>query len=327
MSIKHTLKKAIYVGLYYSGLERILTRFLRVDAAVIIMYHGVAEQVSMPTEVNFHATGRELERQLRMLTRRYEVISMSELLGRLQAGAPFNKQVVLTFDDGYRNNLTLAAPVMRRYRTPFSVYLATSRIGSDRYLPLNEIYLLYARGKLTRAETLPLRKRVRTAPVAETRDLVEELSSRATDEDRRAVAESFAMLSWSEVRELAGDPLVEIGAHTHSHCNMAAEPPESQRQDLDCCRRAIEEHLGKPPRLFAYPFGGRGYHNALTRESVIRAGFACAITTEPGLVRRGTDPFTLPRLGNFNCTWFLACELLYFFARGRFNAKAQSGSG
>jgi len=75
--------------------------------------------------------------------------------------------------------------------------------------------------------------------------------------------------------------------------------------------------LGKPPRLFAYPFGGRGFTNPATRQSVIDAGFDCAITTERGLVRRGADPYSLPRAGNFSSAWMLAVELLYLFARER----------
>jgi peptidoglycan/xylan/chitin deacetylase (PgdA/CDA1 family) len=318
MGFKHSIKKGLYAGLYYSGVEWLITRLMPVDAAVILMFHGVAEQVSMPASVNFHTTSRVLDAQVRMLMRRYEVIGMGELLDRLTRGERLNKQVVLTFDDGYRNNLTLVAPILRRHGAPFSIYLATSRIGSPRFLPLNEIYMHFARGKLSHEDTMALRKKVRTSPMAATRESIDELSSRATEQDRAAVAESFAMLSWDEVRELSRQPGVEIGAHTDSHCNMAAEPPDSQRRELELCRGAIEENTGQAPRLFAYPFGGSGYHDATTRQNVIDAGFDCAITTQKGLVRRGTDPYTLPRVGNFASAWFLAGELLYLFLRERF---------
>jgi peptidoglycan/xylan/chitin deacetylase (PgdA/CDA1 family) len=318
MSIKLTLKKVLYVSLYYSGLERLLTRLLRVDAAVILMFHGVAEQVSMPPEVNFHIPSKTLDRLLQMLTRRYGVIGMGELLDRLARGQRLNKQIVLTFDDGYRNNLIAAAPLMRRHGVPFSVYLATGPIGSPRFLPLNELYTLYASGKLNHAETMAIRSRIRSRTAAEAAQVIAEIPCQATSEERAAVAESFAMLSWDEVRELSNQPGVEIGGHTVSHCNMAAEPPEDRDRELELCRRAIAENLGKPPRLFAYPFGGPGYHNDATRQSVIRVGFECAITTEPGMVRQGCDPFKLPRTCAHPSAWFQAGELLYMFVRARY---------
>ena len=180
-----------------------------------------------------------------VLASRYEIIGMGELLDRLARGERLNKQVVLTFDDGYRNNLTAAAPILRRYGAPFSVYLATEAIGSARLLRLNELYLLYARGKLSHAETMALRAKVRTLPVADTATMVEEFAGRATPEDREALAESFAMLSWEEVRELSRVPGAEIGAHTHSHCNLAVEPPESRRRELETCRDTIALTFGK----------------------------------------------------------------------------------
>ena len=164
---------------------------------------------------------------------------------------------------------------------------------------------------------MALRAKVRALPVADTAAMVEEFAGRATPEDREALAESFAMLSWEEVRELSRVPGAEIGAHTYSHCNLAVEPPESRRRELETCRDMIAVHLGKPPRLFAYPFGKRDFTSAATRQSVIDAGFDCAITTERGLVRRGSDPYFLPRAGNFSSAWMLAGELLYFFARER----------
>jgi peptidoglycan/xylan/chitin deacetylase (PgdA/CDA1 family) len=315
MRMKHCIKKVLFRVLYYSGIERLLTSLLQVDAAMIVMYHGVSDQHKIPREIDFHASHDVFERQIRMLSRRYEIIGMSELLRRLADGSRLDKQVVLTFDDGYRNNLTAAAPILRRYSAPFSVYLATAPIGSRHFLPLNELYALHATGKLTREETTALRSKLRTLPAAEAAGIVEGLAASNSAADREGLAESFAMLSWDEVRELSLVPGAEIGAHTDSHCNLAAEPPDKRRRELTTCREAIARELGTPPRLFAYPFGGPGFISQETRQSVMEAGFACAITTLPGVVRRDSDPYSLPRIDFCRTPWMLAGELLYRFVR------------
>ena len=81
---------------------------IHADAAAVIMYHGVCDDSKLPEQVGFHLTPQVFERQLRILQRRYPVIAVSDLLDRLASGQKMQNCVALTFDDGYRNNLTHA---------------------------------------------------------------------------------------------------------------------------------------------------------------------------------------------------------------------------
>jgi len=111
-------------------------------------------------------------------------------------------------------------------------------------------------------------------------------------------------LSWDELKPFAGEPLVGIGAHSVTHCNIAQQTDEMARQEMNLSRLRIEEALQRPALHFAYPYGDRRAAGkrefALARE----AGFNTAVTTRPGMVfaENAEYPTALPRVslnGNY----------------------------
>ncbi len=98
------------------------------------------------------------------------------------------------------------------------------------------------------------------------------------------------------LRRLAGGGLVEVGAHSVSHSRLAGLPIDEQRMEIEESKRRLETLLGRGVRSFAYPFGSRADYTSDTVRLVREAGFSCACANEPGAVRRGSDPFELPRM-------------------------------
>jgi peptidoglycan/xylan/chitin deacetylase (PgdA/CDA1 family) len=94
---------------------------------------------------------------------------------------------------------------------------------------------------------------------------------------------------------LGEDGLVEIGAHTVTHPVLSDLSEADQRREVRQSRAELEALLGRPVRLFAYPFGQRDHYTAGTVKAVREAGFALACSTLPGCVRRRTSRFALPR--------------------------------
>ncbi len=99
------------------------------------------------------------------------------------------------------------------------------------------------------------------------------------------------ILAWEEVRALdaAG---VAIGGHSVSHAVLPNLSIEEARREIEGCRDAIAERLGRPPRHFAYP---NGYHSPAVRRAVAEAGFETALTTEDSENARGADPYRIRR--------------------------------
>jgi peptidoglycan/xylan/chitin deacetylase (PgdA/CDA1 family) len=105
-------------------------------------------------------------------------------------------------------------------------------------------------------------------------------------------------LTWSEVREMrkAG---IRFGSHTVSHPQLADLPPVELMRELAVSKAEIERHLGEPVAAFAYPHDfprGNSAFNAKFRDLLVKAGYACCVTSELGRVKSGDDLFRLKRM-------------------------------
>jgi peptidoglycan/xylan/chitin deacetylase (PgdA/CDA1 family) len=108
-----------------------LYRWLRRDEAVIVVFHRVND--AYPDDP-ITCTGREFERFVRFFARFFDVVPLTELLRRLANGAKLGAALIITFDDGYQGNATVAAPILERYGVRAVFFVTTQFIGSD-YIP------------------------------------------------------------------------------------------------------------------------------------------------------------------------------------------------
>jgi peptidoglycan/xylan/chitin deacetylase (PgdA/CDA1 family) len=311
--MKRRLKSAIFFVLYYTGIEWFLARLIPANAVAVLMYHGVCDDAAIPPEINFHLPWRIFERQMRALKRRYRVVPLVEVVKRLEQGEPLDKAVAITFDDGYRNNATQAAPILSQLRLPYTVFLSTKYVSTSEWLPLNRIYWAWSGGKINSEEMKELRKQIRTRPAADVPEILKGLPP-SDAADSTAAQESFAMLNWTEVTEMAR-ACAHFGSHTHSHCNMAVEPKESQEEELKISHRLIERNLPGQPDLFAYPYGKAAQMSDTARASIVANGYKAAISAEYGVVTSHSDRYALPRLGYDESIWNFTGEILYQFAK------------
>jgi peptidoglycan/xylan/chitin deacetylase (PgdA/CDA1 family) len=212
--------------------------------------------------------------------------------------------VCLTFDDGYRDNLEFAYPILREAGFPFAVYVPTS--FPDR---LGELWWLVLEAVIAKRERIGLvidgeNRSFDCGSVADKWALYNELywwlRARESETELRLVVRDLAMryqvdvaafckdlcMSWQEIALLARDPLVTIGAHTVNHLALAKLPEKTVRSEMDLSRTVIESALGARPAHLSYPYGDPGA--AGRREFAIAAelGFKTAVTTRPGVLFR-----------------------------------------
>ena len=249
---------------------------------------------------------------MRALKNRYRVVSLDDVVTRLRDGKPLEKAVVITFDDGYRNNALYAAPILKELGLPYTVYVATAYVESRTWIPLNQIYWLWSEGRISSEQMREARKRIRGNPSGvQVPELAEVAAPSAAS---RAAEESFGMLKWEELQGMASLGAA-FGSHTHTHCNMAVESNDRQREELNTSKRLLESHLNSPVQSFAYPYGRNAQMSAAARANIIRAGYSCALSAEKGLATVASDRFSLPRLGYERPIWRFAGEILYQFLK------------
>lgn len=246
------------------------------------------------------------------IARHYTVLTVEELVDRVRRGRVPGKALALTFDDGYRDNLTHAAPVLARYGLPATIFLTTGCIGTREILWFDRLalalkttrqtHLRLADGSVLRlASTADRLQAVQAAlgrlkglPDAERREtfeqLLRDLGSSPLDAPKRL------MLNWDEVEVLRGLGF-SVGAHTVSHPILSHLSPAEAWREINDSKLAIERALGTRPRAFAYPNGGAEDVNELTVRLVGDAGFTCAVTTRRGLNTSSTPLLELRRGG------------------------------
>lgn len=298
--------------LFALGVHRLWLSLRRDQGAIILMYHSVPGPEARPWIDPRNATVPEVfERQMRLLAERRKVVSLTELVDALEQGRNLaTGSVVITFDDGYLDNCTIAAPILARLGLPASFFLATGYV--NRGLPhwIDHLWSLY---RARTAGSLDLR-----AHGGRTFELVRQpdvdasyalLCGLLLDGDMESRGQLFAglerqlqpsrqpprlTLDWNDVRNLlAMSPGFQVGVHTCDHVALPTRGPERIEQELQRCMADVRAQAGVDPPFFSFPYGRSC---RVSRERAAARFRAAVVTEPPARVQHGTDRFALPRV-------------------------------
>ena len=302
------MKKTIIRGgletLYFSGAHLFMRPLVSGVGAILTLHHVRPPRIDrfQPNRL-LEVTPGFLEDVIRYLRRsRLDLVSLDEMHRRLTAREPGRRFVCITIDDGYRDTLEWAYPILKKHQVPFCVYIPTSfpdRFGEMWWLVLEEVIARNDRLGLvidekdqrfdcrTAEEKLELFDSIywwlRELPTEDDmRQVVRELGARY-HVNIPSLCERLCM-TWPELDRLASDPLVTIGAHTVNHVMLAKVPERTARSEIEMSRAVIEAALGRRPEHFSYPVGDPT--SAGPREFRIAAelGFKTGTTTRPGVL-------------------------------------------
>ena len=323
MALKDKIIRVGFGAFRATGLHRLASPITRGRGVILMLHHVRPWRPATPgfaPNRGLEIAPEFLDAALRAVRAAgFDLVTMDEASRRLEeGGAPF---AALTFDDGYRDLVTFALPILERWQAPFTAYVATGYVRRTArlwWLELEEAVRRLARIEIA-LDNLSLA--LPCASDEEKNAAFRQLywALRAGSEDRllRIVCELAARaeiggpalvddlcLNWTELAELARHPLATIGAHTVNHRMLAKWPPEVARAEMAASKADIEKELGVVVRHFAYPVGdptSAGPRDfALARE----VGFSTAATTRPGMIfdeHRGHET-ALPRL-SINGGW------------------------
>ena len=274
---------------------------------LILCYHRVDERVddALPlcvSPANFAA-------QLDEIALRYQPSTLDEL----SSPSP-RPRAVVTFDDGYVDNLTNALPIAEAKGIPITVFVTSGSLGGNgfwwdrlgtllrsRPAAVREIRLATSEGTArielgstkASADLEAVRQHLLPLSVPEIHRILDGVSEQwgtsvAPPPDARS-------LTHSELRQLAASEVVTIGAHTVDHVRLWGRPARDQLRTISSSRDELERLSGQSVSHFAYPFGGRDSFDDDSVQAVRSAGFKTASTTVPGNARLASDPYRLPR--------------------------------
>jgi peptidoglycan/xylan/chitin deacetylase (PgdA/CDA1 family) len=277
--------------------------------------------------LGYHRASGNLRQHIRYLQRHYRILPLETALEELQQRKKGESQqadkrmpVVLTFDDGYYDNYTVAFALARELGFPFTVFLIPGYIEDPRRFWWHEhVYLAshaQSNGAVIDGRTYHLRR------PEERRALATAVYTRAHDAHSVAERETFLVstrqalelaadlpgnsitedelarpLTWPEVHEMESSGWVSFGAHTVHHPVLAyLRDPVELRREVGGSREMLERQLGHTVHAFAYPMGKPEDIGVAGLEATREAGFKWGFTTVPGFNTQHTNPCALHRI-------------------------------
>jgi peptidoglycan/xylan/chitin deacetylase (PgdA/CDA1 family) len=222
----------------------------------------------------------------------------------------------VTIDDGYRDTLQWAYPILKTHDVPFALYIPTSfpdRIGELWWLAIEAVV---ARNQRITFLVDDQEHGFECATVEEKHHVFDQLykwlrSFRTEDELRRVVRDLSVRyqvdiaafceelcMSWEDLSRIAADPLVTIGAHTVNHVMLAKTPERQARAEMAMSRAVIEASLGLRPDHLSYPVGDAAAAGLREFRIAAELGFKTAVTSRPGVLfpEHGGHLTALPRI-------------------------------
>jgi len=321
--LRNTVIRAGLGALYFSG-AHVLLRPIFSGVGAIFMLHHVRPPRDAAFQPNRHLeiTPDFLRTMLGHLrARSIDIVTMDEVHQRLTERNFSNRFACFTFDDGYRDNRDFALPVMREFDARFTLYVASNFAEGNGRLWWIALEMAIAKANAIEVTMGGMACRLDTATVQAKQtafdrlhdwlrmlpehDLRREVTALCTRHgvDEAAICRDLCM-SWDELKPVAGNPLVTIGAHTITHCNLAQQSETIARDELALSRARIEAVLQRPAIHLAYPYGDKPAAGPREFALARAAGYKTAVTTRPGMVfPESADHMTaLPRVslnGNY----------------------------
>jgi peptidoglycan/xylan/chitin deacetylase (PgdA/CDA1 family) len=302
-SLRHRAFSAGFRLLAAGRAERWLAPLAR-GAGVILMFHHVRPwrpRAFAPNRL-LEITPAYLDHALGLVRAMgFDLIALDEASDRLRMRPGQKPFAVLTFDDGYRDNAEHALPILKRHGAPWTLFVTADYAGGEGRLwwieleeaiaRLDRIALAISDRPLDLPTRTPREKqaafetiywRLRAGPEERLRAVIAKLADQAGI-DAAGLVRSLC-LDWSELRTLAREPGVVIGAHTLSHPMLAKHDRAAAWREIAGSRDAIVAKLGQAPRHFAYPVGDPTSAGPRDFRLAAEAGFETAVTTRPGHV-------------------------------------------
>jgi len=267
----------------------------------ILMYHGVSVEPEPSGVRNWegkHIAKDLFANHLRILQRSRRVISLSEMVAGLEGRQDMSNTVVLTFDDGYENNVLAAAPMLADFKMPAVVFLVTDFIGKEHCAWFDKLEIALDR---TAAATMQLPDNAGVVPIASVMEKRRALATikrilkakmvHSLDNEVEQVTAQLGVtefiptgdarfMSWSQVQQLSHAGF-EVGAHTKTHPILSKIPFDAAVAEILGSKERVVQELGQCSTTFCFPNGKLSDFSPELRE-MCKQHFKAVLTAERG---------------------------------------------
>lgn len=307
------IKPLILNTLYHLKFFDMLRMFQK-NSVLILMYHRFSDKPEP-----FKIPQKVFENQILFLKKKYNFISLkyySEVLNEKKADLP-NNPIILTIDDGYKDNYTFAYPILKKYSIPATIFITTDFVSRRAWLWSNKLEYILKNSQFSEFEfplngksiqfrvdsfknwhttQLALFNHCRTVTDEEKNKLLDELAKHLKVGVPEKTLGDFQALTWDQIMEMKNNG-IDFGSHSCSHPILSRLSLKKMEHEIVDSKREIEWKLEEEVISFCYPNGQLEDINDSAREMTQKAGYSCAVTTINGVNNaKNTERFLLKRL-------------------------------
>jgi peptidoglycan/xylan/chitin deacetylase (PgdA/CDA1 family) len=280
-------------------------------------YHRIGDEGKGIFDPNVYSCTAELfEQHVVFYKEAFTVISMEQLIEKIKANQIIDKKyAVITFDDGYVDNYSVAFPILKKHSVPAAFYIVTNYLD-DVHIPwwdeiawlirnsknnkiqlgnwLNPINL--SKGPISSHIQEALR-RIKQDKVMSIESIISELESICLCKIPKNIREKNLFVSWKQVNEMANNGM-HIGSHTVNHNILSHLDDNQQENEIIHSKKIIEERTSKSVTTIAYPVGGEYTFNSTTESITKNAGYTIGFSYIKGVIKSfdTLNPFSIKRL-------------------------------
>lgn len=308
------LKKNLSKLLILFQVDHLFRRINR-HKLLVIMYHGVTTHHYSPP-VWTQLPESVFEKQIKFFKEYYHPLSISEVISILESGREFpDNSVLVTFDDGLKNNYSVASPILKKHAVPAVIYLTVDFIGTEKYLWFDELFFLVSKASDLQIDIDSHDKNVNglfTKDVLETyrnladymKRIPENVKNSIMDELRGTIpvrmadySHDFSLLNWDEVLAMKDEGIIDFGVHTANHRIVSGLHENEWDGEIRQPGIKLSRILRQKVLSFCYPNGRPDMDFHKEHEAyLMKSGYRCAFSTESTLNDQNLEPYRIGRL-------------------------------
>lgn len=300
-----------------TGLGKLLSCTLaRWHGLLVFNYHRVGNSTDSPFDrALWSATQDEFDQQVRFLKSNFTIARIADLKSLLVA--PDERAVLITFDDGYRDNFEVAFPVLQQHKVPATFFIASGFIDQRNIAWWDELAWMVRRSEL---KSLPVfdghpqasdisGPEQQEATIKQLLRTYKHLPEQKTDAFLNEIAKATGSgrcpphianemwMTWEMVRTMHAGGM-DLGGHTVTHPVLANTDVDRQREEILQSKQRVETMVGCTMKAFSYPVGQRDSFDEQTKALLREAGYDWAFSFYGGFCStHHPDRMNLPRVG------------------------------
>lgn len=315
--IRHKL--LVYTSSSLLPILRYQRRLTNNHDLVILCYHRVREKTGIFYDENISVSSSEFKQQMQYIARHFNVITIDQLTEYSKGHYKLKpNSIMITFDDGYKDNAVNAFPVLEELNMPATVFLTTGCIDSDAIPWEDRVSYLFNKISTEEVQTQSGQvysiasqeqkkkaiwhfcKKLKFLTQNKRNKIIEELFNRyqINEDEMHQTAYEIQMgfVTTGDIRYWH-ERGINFSCHTDTHPCLTTLTEEEMYVEISESKRMLEDILGEPVHTFAYPYGREGDFNEVTRSALEKAGVSIGMIFEPGINRPDNDFLALHRIG------------------------------